>query len=115
MGRLRIVALVAYWIALFAATHYPSVPMPRRVEHGDKLIHFFAFGGLALLLWLVLATRGLTARSVWLATAILVPYATVDEFTQQYVGRYSDVADWLANLGGIGVVLALAERQRRRR
>jgi VanZ family protein len=109
------VALPAYWIALFAATHYPRVPVPGELPHSDKALHFAAFGLLALLLWRRLAARDrpLTARSVWIAALVLGAYATLDEYTQQFVGRYSDLADWAANLAGIACVLAALELRRR--
>ena len=109
------VALPVYWIALLAATHYPRVPMPGEVPNSDKAIHFVAFGGLALLLWRFMAARPrpLTAASVWIAAAVLVPYATLDEYTQQFVGRHTDLADWAANLAGILGVLATLELRRR--
>jgi VanZ family protein len=109
------IALPVYWIALFAATHYPRVPMPDEIPDSDKAIHFAAFGVLALLYWRFLAARGrpLTAASVWIAALVLVAYATLDEYTQQFVGRYTDLADWIANLAGVLGVLAVLEIRRR--
>lgn len=104
--------LVAYWIALVAATHYPSVPLPEQVSARDKVIHFAAFGALAFLLWQVLAPH--RTRSVWIAAAVLIPYAAVDEYTQRFVGRYVDFADWIANVAGIVCVLVVVEVRRRR-
>lgn len=110
------IGLVAYWIALFASTHYPTVYVPVQISNTDKVLHFAAFGVLALLFWLWLSTRArpLTPASVWIAAAVLIPYATIDEFTQQFVGRHSDIADWLANVAGITCVLAALEIRRRR-
>jgi len=109
------IALPAYWIALLAATHYPRVPIPGELPNSDKAIHFVAFGSLAFLFWRFLAarTRHLTAASVWIAAAVLIPYAALDEYTQQFVGRYTDLADWAANLAGIVCVLTALEARRR--
>lgn len=109
------VALPVYWIALFAATHYPRVPVPDELPQSDKAIHLAAFGLLALLCWRFLAARARppTAASVWIAASVLIPYATLDEYTQQFVGRYTDLADWAANVAGIVGVLAVLELRRR--
>jgi VanZ family protein len=111
----RRVVLPVYWLALAVATHYPSVPVPRRVEHSDKVIHFGAFALLATFFWWFLeARRELTSRTVWLIAAVLIPYSAVDEYTQQYFGRNVDLADWIANALGIACALALLEIRRRR-
>jgi VanZ family protein len=108
--------LIAYWLTLFTSTHYPTVYVPVKVSNTDKVVHFAAFGVLALLFWKWLATRArpLTPRSVWIAAAVLIPYATIDEFTQQFFGRDANIADWLANLAGITCVLVALELRRRR-
>jgi VanZ family protein len=108
------VALPVYWIVLAAATHYPSVPVPHRVEHTDKVIHFGAFAVLATLFWwFVEARRAPTASTAWLAAAVLIPYAAIDEYTQQCFGRHADVADFIANAAGIATALAVLEIRRR--
>ncbi|HSK00750.1 MAG TPA: VanZ family protein [Kofleriaceae bacterium] len=111
------VALPVYWLALFAATHYPRVRVPGEIPQSDKAVHFAAFGLLAWLFWRLLAARArpLTAASVWIAAAVLAAYATLDEYTQQFVGRHTDLADWIANLAGILGVLAVLELRRRGR
>lgn len=107
--------LAVYWVVLAASTHYPQPPIPRRISHSDKMLHFGAFAVLAYLLWRVLASsaRGPTAATVWIALAILVPYATIDEYTQQFVGRSTELFDWLANLAGLATVLVTVELARR--
>ena len=113
-ARLIRIALPAYWGALAFATHYPRVRIPGEIPDSDKLVHFAAFGLLALLFWLFrTGVRPLTARDVWIAAAVLIAYATLDEYTQQFVGRYTDVADWIANLTGIITVLVVLEVRRR--
>ena len=109
------IALPLYWIALFTATHYPHVPVPGEIPQSDKAIHLVAFGLLAFLFWCFLAARKrpLTGASVWIAAAVLIPYATIDELSQQFVGRYTDLADWVANVAGVAGVLAVLELHRR--
>ncbi len=109
------IALPVYWIALLAATHYPRVRIPGELPSSDKVVHFVAFGVLAALFWRFLAARPrpVTAATVWIAALVLVLYATLDEYTQQFVGRYTDLADWVADLAGILCVLAALEIRRR--
>ena len=104
-----------YWVALFVATHYPRVPMPGDIPQGDKLIHFTAFGLLALLFWrFVQALRPIGPRFVWGSGLVLIAYAALDEYAQQFVGRHTDVMDFAANTAGIVCVLAVIELVRRR-
>ena len=56
------VALVVYWLALIAATHYPSVRLPEQVPNSDKIVHFAAFGGLAFVCWLFVTRRAAATR-----------------------------------------------------
>jgi VanZ family protein len=109
------VALPVYWSALLLATHYPRVRIPGEIPSSDKLVHFLAFGILALLFWRFLTARARppTAATVWIAAAVLVPYATLDEYTQQFVGRYTDLMDWIANVAGVVSTLAALELRRR--
>jgi len=101
------IALVGYWILLFIATHYPRVVIPGEIPHSDKIVHFGAFGTLAFLFWFAIRPR------VWVAAAILIPYAGLDEWLQQFVGRFTDLMDFFANTLGIVVVLVALEIHRR--
>jgi hypothetical protein len=78
------IALPIYWVALIAATHYPRVPLPQTISHSDKVVHFGAFGVLAFLVWRFF--QALTNASVWIAAAVLVPYAALDEYTSNSSG-----------------------------
>ena len=113
--RAALIALPVYWIALAVATHYPSVTVPDQVPGNDKTIHFTAFGLLAFLRWrFELARRPIGARFVWTAGAVLLAYAALDEYLQQFFGRFTDPLDFVANATGIVVVLISLEIVRRR-
>ena len=101
------VALAVYWVLLFTATHYPRVVIPGEIPHRDKLVHFGAFGTLAFLFWFAIRPR------VWVAAAILILYAALDEWLQQFFGRFTDLFDFFANTIGIVVVLGTLELHRR--
>lgn len=107
-------ALPAYWIFLFCATHLPKPKLPGAAA-SDKSVHLFAFAILAFLFWRCAESvhERLSARFVWVALVILGAYAALDEYLQRFVNRSTSVFDWLADLAGIVVVLALLEIRRR--
>lgn len=112
--RVALVALPAYWVALFVATHYPRVPLPTDIPHSDKLIHFTAFGLLAALWWwFARARKPLGPRFVWFSAPILIVYAGLDEYLQQFFGRFTEVMDFVANTAGVVAVLVALELRRR--
>ena len=97
--------LAVYWLTLFAGTHVPPVAVPVTTL-GDKTEHFIAYGVLGLLLvsWLRLTGRPATRRAaVWIALALAISYAAVDELTQPLVGRACDVRDMLADAVGAAI------------
>jgi VanZ family protein len=113
--RLTLVALPAYWVALFLATHYPHVRLPDEIPQSDKIVHVTAFGLLTLLFWAFMRARHpIGPRFVWISALGLVAYAALDEWLQQFVGRYTDLADFFANAAGIVTVSIILELVRRR-
>jgi VanZ family protein len=109
-----LVALPAYWCLLFVATHYPRVRIPGEIPNSDKVVHFTVFGLLAFLYWRFAEARGpLGSRFVWASAGVLVAYAALDEWLQQFFGRYTDIVDFAANTAGILAVLAALELRRR--
>ena len=107
-------ALPAYWIFLFVMTHLPR-PRIGPILQGDKILHTLAFGALAFFFWrFAEAVQGrLSWRFAWLAFLWLGAYAGFDEWLQQFVGRSTDIVDWLFNLLGMAIVLGWLEYRRR--
>jgi VanZ family protein len=100
--------LVAYWLALFVATHWPrEIPVSGGIS--DKILHFTAYAILAALLGVEVWWRG---HPLWIAySAIflgLAIFGAFDELTQPLVNRSADWLDWYADVAGIlsGLVLA---------
>jgi VanZ family protein len=114
IDRAALVALPVYWVVLAFATHYPTVRIPTTISYRDKVVHFTAFALLAVLFWLFArARRSLGPRFVAVAATILLVYAALDEYLQQFVGRHTDPMDYVANASGILVALAVLELRRR--
>ncbi len=110
-------ALPAYWVFLFCATHFPELRLDWGIRDPDKYAHVTAFGLLAVLFWQFAETlyRPLSGRFAWLAAVWLTAYAAFDEYTQQFMGRGTNVADWLASTSGIVGATLVMEVLRRRR
>ena len=110
-------ALPAYWLFLVCITHFPHLRLTGEIPESDKFAHLAAFGLLAFLLWRFGEACGkpLTDRFVWVALGIIAFYAALDEYTQGFVGRSTDVRDWLCDMGGALPVLLACEWYRRRR
>ena len=114
VARIALIALPVYAVLLAVATHYPRVRIPGELPQGDKLAHFVAFGLLAWLWWRFWrALRPIGPRFVWVSGGALIAYAGLDEYLQQFVGRFTDAIDFAANAAGIVCVLAVLELRRR--
>lgn len=105
----------AYWLFLTFTTHVPNLELRGAPPESDKALHLGAFGLLAFLCWRFReALSGPIGPIFAPAAAVgLLAYAGIDEYTQQFVRRSTDWADWLANATGILLVLAGMEVRRR--
>ena len=109
-------AFPAYFLFLFLVNHFPGLRLPK-VPGDDKLAHATAFGLLAFLAWRFSESfRPVhSPRFAPLLGFALVAYAAIDEWTQQFVMRGTDIEDWYADAGGVVIVLVALELLRRRR
>lgn len=107
-ARFSLACLVAYWLLLALATHWPFAPSEADTPKIDKPLHQIAFALLALCAcWAVGTRRRLNVRLAAVIAAVLLAYGAVDEFTQDLVPRRTpSVADWLADLLGVAVGMA---------
>lgn len=108
--------LVAYWLFLFCATHFPKLELPGP-RQSDKFYHFVAYAVLGGLAWLVRTTWKSPANA-WsgvLIFGLIALYAAVDELTQPIMGRSGDPYDWAADVAGAAVGMAVAAFVLRRR
>ncbi|MBT8378568.1 MAG: VanZ family protein [Ignavibacteria bacterium] len=102
--------LIIYWIILFIATTLPVQSVPTFAV-SDKLHHLAAYFVLSVLLHLTLLfqrkSEYLFNNAPSMAIIIASVYGALDEMHQMFVpGRFAEVLDWLADLGGavLGVV-----------
>ncbi|HEY4263157.1 MAG TPA: VanZ family protein [Schlesneria sp.] len=109
MVRIGLVTLlVIYWSSMFFGTHLPKMPQGLAGQ-SDKLLHFCAYCGLAVLLLSWRITRGRVSLSQLLLFWLMIgAYGIFDEMTQPLVGRDCDIKDWLADLTGAAIGLAVA-------
>lgn len=88
------------------------IPVPKRLPHirvSDKLMHYVAYFVLVMLGGRAALKRGriLTWRWIAIWTGIYALYGAVDEGLQPFVGRNGDVFDWLFDLLGVGMAMAI--------
>lgn len=104
------IAFVVYTLLLFTATHWPHLDIGSEGRPAaDKLIHLYAFGGFAFLLW-----RTGWIRSRWLLLMVGAAYTVFDELTQAVplLGREFSRLDVIASmLGVVNLVVWLAALQ----
>jgi VanZ family protein len=104
--------VIAYWLAMFVATHIPHVPQALTLPGGDKSQHLIAYAGLAFLVAFRQSFgNSLSWKRVGAVFGIVVLYGVIDELTQIPVGRTADIYDWFADvagaIGGLGLLAAL--------
>lgn len=99
------------------ATHKPMNGSPNWAFSGmDKLAHVAFYCVLTVLggRYLKATGRSLTPTLLLVWVGVYAAFAVVDEWSQQFVGRATSLADWIADLVGIvagTVVLALLSRR----
>jgi hypothetical protein len=105
------IMLIFYWAGIFIATHIPVPGWTRQMGTSDKTMHFFAYMILAILLWL---GRSFDKKAnwkelrPWLLSAIVVVYGLLDELSQQFMNRSTDMSDFAANMLGLAVAMTIA-------
>jgi VanZ family protein len=99
--------LTAIWIVLAIITHIPIPQSAPDVRNIDKVIHLIAYFPLGLLLP-TCQVRGCQRGAICLL--IIALYGICDELLQIPVGRTASVFDWLADVAGASLGLAMTTR-----
>lgn len=110
LWRVWIAALILYWCALVAGTHWPKIPAIGP-HNFDKVLHFTAYGGLMTLLSIAIIWGKPAPWRVYLTIFIgLAIFGGLDELTQPPFGRTADWFDWFADVSGLifGLFVAIA-------
>lgn len=98
---LLLAATAAYWVVIFVGTHVPG-SVKHAVSNQDKVFHFGAFAGPAILLCCSAAGFRRTEPVVYAGVIGLAAcYGILDELTQRLAkNRTADPLDWLADICG---------------
>lgn len=103
------------WTTLqLIATHWPQPNVDLSGLGGDKTVHFAAYGAWGALVCLAFVRTRIDLVK-WLALGILL--GAMDELTQPFFGRHTELFDWFADiaglcLGAISVYLFSSRRKR---
>ncbi len=101
--RLRVGGLLAcYWLLMFVGSHVKLSESSTVFRVRDKVLHFAAYAGLALLavVYQHFRKRGVGWVDLAAVWGITAAYGVFDEITQIPVGRTCDPLDWLADAAG---------------
>lgn len=115
--------LIAYCTFIVIQSHLPSPVELPKVSHLDKLLHFGAYGVMAVLFYRTYLAGWPRARKptlFWVSAASAALFGLSDEIHQFFVPhRTADPLDFLADTGGAFLGAALYQRlfdpDRRRR
>jgi VanZ family protein len=102
-------AFIFLIIAIITVSSIPSIPTLKiKTAHSsirlDYLIHFCEYGTLTFLalLWKAEKDYAVNLRKFLIITALLMLFATADEFHQKLIpGRSFNIKDILSNLSGV--------------
>jgi VanZ family protein len=105
-----ITAAIISTVALVVLTHIPNDLVPQSLHHyDDKKLHFAGYAVVAFLYGLSFSPKGVKGLIGLLTVAIFVSIlAAVDEYSQQYFGRMTDINDYYADLKGIATGVGAA-------
>ncbi|MCX7102683.1 MAG: VanZ family protein [Methylobacter sp.] len=109
---LNFMLLLFYCLFIYWLSDQPSLPVPQVFSSQDKILHFGAYFIMGILAWRCVKT--LNGKPIILALFAITfcsLYGLSDEWHQSFIeGRFSDVADWLADTSGAGASIYLLSR-----
>jgi VanZ family protein len=101
----------ALWAALILVlTSIPAPSGPATFPYLDKIVHFLMYAGQGWLVARALRTRRFAALAV--ALVGIAVFGFLDEWHQQFVSRDPNLFDWIADVIGASVGIALASWMR---
>ena len=122
-------AAAAVWaLVILTATSVPTSGVSTTFPHwADKVVHFALYSVLGVLAARAFLTpppardaeaagtpKGNRRSAGWLVMALLAIFAGADEVHQHWIrGRMPSAADWVADVAGVGVGIAIGMHMRR--
>ncbi|MDD5412924.1 MAG: VanZ family protein [Methylobacter sp.] len=106
--------LLLYCLFIYWLSDQPSLPAPMWFAHQDKIHHAGAYFIMGLLAWRSfkhLADSPIILALISIAFCSL--FGVSDEWHQSFVeGRFSDIADWIADSSGAGLAILLMSQKK---
>ena len=101
--------LFLYCLFIYWLSDQPILPVPSLFSFQDKILHAGAYFIMGVLAWR--SFKHLLTKPIILALLSVTfcsLYGISDEWHQSFVvGRFSDIADWLADTSGAGLAVFL--------
>lgn len=112
--KVLIIPLIIYWLIILIGTSLPADSFADSIELSDKVKHFVAYMGLAVILGLNLhfQERWKIGRNFYIVITffICITYGVVDELHQTLIpNRFAEFFDWVADsLGALVGILSVS-------
>ena len=109
-----LVPLIIYWIIILIGTSLPADSFVDTIELSDKIKHFVAYFGLAVILGLNLhfqeRWKSVKIYYIIITFFICITYGIVDELHQTLIpNRFAEFFDWVADaLGSLVGILSVS-------
>jgi VanZ family protein len=102
-------SLLLYCLLIYWLSDQSTLPVPSIFSFQDKILHAGAYFIMGVLAWRSFKhwpNRSITTALLTVAFCSL--YGISDEWHQSFVeGRFSEIADWLADTSGAGLAVVL--------
>lgn len=104
---INIALLFFYCLFIYWLSDQSSLPVPRVFSSQDKLLHFGAYFIMGILAWRSFKFMpGKPSIRALLSILFCSLYGISDEWHQSFIeGRFSDIADWVADTSGAGLAV----------
>jgi VanZ family protein len=101
---LNLILLLFYCLFIYWLSDQSTLPVPQVFSSQDKMLHFGAYFIMGVLAWRsIKAINGKPIILALLSITFCSLYGISDEWHQSFVeGRFSEIADWLADTSGAG-------------
>jgi VanZ family protein len=106
--------LIVYCVFIFIQSHLPAPFEMPEVSHLDKLLHFGAYGVMAILFYRTYLAgwpQAMKRTLIWASVISTALYGLSDEIHQYFVpDRCADPLDWMADAVGAALGAVIYQR-----